>query len=527
MKKLFAFLFCLAMASLLHAQHCDSINDHFIEGYSLQPEFVIQLADGNLLVRALQDTVISSYQSEPSLVKFYKVSRHGLTILDSVTYNNTEGYDILMARIHDDSNPVYAQYCNLLAQNLIDDENCKTDLKLSFFDDDLVFNDDMEITVALSDTIVPIGGHVGSIMIDSNNDLILQYCIPSRDEVYFERFGLDGTLKHRTIIPRSIMPVLSLLEFSGFQIHGFKQSHEHPAKYILYGVTNQANPALSSFVSYELDSLFNIVNTLTIPPTSSSTYPYIHNIRDRNEMIGLNDGSVMVVRDVRWTDDQQATGIAKYDANGNLLKTVWFDSTDVPTHWAPNGFDDYHGIGLLNDNLGHVFVAFHCVVDSMENVAVIKLDEELNIIWEHYGMHVKQPVIYHRDAYERYGLNLLDHGGAVVFGYNYGRSPQYNFLPYSLFMMLVDDENVGTSETANLFRPYRLFPNPVKDQLHLHYSPDVTPKRVELYDIQGRLISIQSSNLEHINVEQLPTGTYMLHVVMKDGKSYSDKVVKQ
>lgn len=536
MKKTFAFLFCLAMTSLLHAQHCDSINDHVVEGYSLEPVFVIQMADGNLLARVWQDTVISNTESEPSLVKFYKISRHGLTFLDSVTYENPKKNDILMARIHDDGNPVYAQYCNVLANYLVDRENCKTDLKLSFFDDDAVFNNDMDITVPLVDTIIDIWPYIGYGLLDSNNDLILQYNVPSRDSVYFDRFGLDGTLKHRTVIPRSTLPVYTIYDLTGFFVYGLRQYQESPARYMMYGSYDDQPASFISqqrdFVGYEFDSLFNIINWYNIPPTNPSVYPYIHNTRFRTVMTVLDDGSFLLVRDVRWSSDQQGTGIAKYDANGNLIKTVWFDSTDVPTHYYPSGWDNYDGIDLQKDGQGHVYVAFQCVADSVENVVISKLDEDLNIIWERYGMHIKQPVTYHRYACHEFGgMKLLDQGGAVVFGYNYGRftpaTPNGSTMPYGLFMMLVDDENAGITETANLFRPYRLFPNPVKDQLHLHYSPDVTPEQVELYDIQGRLVSIQSSNLENINVEQLPTGTYTLHVVMKDGKSYSDKVVKQ
>lgn len=75
--------------------------------------------------------------------------------------------------------------------------------------------------------------------------------------------------------------------------------------------------------------------------------------------------------------------------------------------------------------------------------------------------------------------------------------------------------------------PYRLFPNPVKDHVYLRYSPDVTPCQAEIYDLQGRLVGIQGVNLENIDMSKLPAGTYTLRVIMDDGKTYADKVVKQ
>ena len=516
------------MCGWLHAQHCDSINNHRIEGYSLEPEFAIQLADGNILLRAWQDTVING-QPHPAFIKFYKISRFGGRILDSVTYENHEKNDILMTRIRNSGNPAYEQYPNILVKSLVDNENCKTDLNLSFFNDDAIFNEDMEITVPLADTLVDFYYYISTSLLDGNNDLIIQYNIPSRDSVYFDRFGLDGTLKHRTIISRSVLPVYTVYDWDGFFIHGLKQSHESPSKYVMYGSFDPQPASFlewkREFVSYEFDSLFNIVNTFTIPPTNLNTYPFFSNISFRNGMVVLEDGTSLVVRDVRWTNNLEGTGIRKYDANGNLLKSVWFDSTIPPTSYGST-WDDYLGIGLEKDDQGNVFCAFQCMVDNMMTVVVIKLDEDLNIIWERYGMHMKTPLGFHRYAWEWCGLNVLDQGGAVVFGYNYAYNNEQTY-PFGLFMMLVDDNETATHETTRMLRPYIFFPNPGKDLLHLHYSPDVTPRQVTLYDLQGRMLYTQSNDLENIRMGQLPAGTYTLRITMEDGKVYSDRVVKQ
>ncbi|MBQ6305190.1 MAG: T9SS type A sorting domain-containing protein, partial [Bacteroidales bacterium] len=76
-------------------------------------------------------------------------------------------------------------------------------------------------------------------------------------------------------------------------------------------------------------------------------------------------------------------------------------------------------------------------------------------------------------------------------------------------------------------RPFTYYPNPAKEQLHMQFSPDVQPKQIELYDLQGRLVRTQSKAFESIDMSQLPAGTYTLRVTMEDGKTYSDKVVKE
>ena len=101
--------------------------------------------------------------------------------------------------------------------------------------------------------------------------------------------------------------------------------------------------------------------------------------------------------------------------------------------------------------------------------------------------------------------------------------------PYS-FELVEDTELVayfsetGLNEMEQLFK---VFPNPAQDQLRLQYSPDVQPTRVELYDLQGRLVRSQGSAFETFDLGPLPAGTYTLRVTMEDGQVFSDKVVKE
>lgn len=89
------------------------------------------------------------------------------------------------------------------------------------------------------------------------------------------------------------------------------------------------------------------------------------------------------------------------------------------------------------------------------------------------------------------------------------------------------DGSLSVPEMQEFVRPYAFYPNPVKAQLLMQFSPDVQPTQVELYDLQGRLVRTQSKAFESIDMSQLPAGTYTLRVTMEDGKTYSDKVVKE
>ena len=92
---------------------------------------------------------------------------------------------------------------------------------------------------------------------------------------------------------------------------------------------------------------------------------------------------------------------------------------------------------------------------------------------------------------------------------------------------MLADGTVGCQETGIQIRPYLFYPNPTQDELHLQFSPDVTPKTIELYDLQGRMVRSQSKGLENLNMVGLPAGTYTMRVMLEDGKVFSDKVVKE
>ena len=85
-------------------------------------------------------------------------------------------------------------------------------------------------------------------------------------------------------------------------------------------------------------------------------------------------------------------------------------------------------------------------------------------------------------------------------------------------------QEVDELETNNVVA---VFPNPVGDCLDIQFSPDVNPTRVELYDVQGRLVLSQESNLKSVSTANLPAGVYSVKVTLSNGKSYSDTVIKK
>ncbi|MBR4146960.1 MAG: T9SS type A sorting domain-containing protein [Bacteroidales bacterium] len=496
----------IAVPGVSHAQHCDSIINHLSGPFYTVGEYVIQLEDGSLLCRAIVDSLTpwpSSMPVKPYGCKYYKITRHGATIVDSLFVEDDNVRSKLLAHLHPCSDTLLER-TNVLVEYNMDTLNQRTDLSITFFDDNLNFSAE-KLIVPLSDTIVATNGMNASFLLDSNNDIITEYNIWPRHESHFARIGLDGTIKCEKVYPDSIVPITSLMYWEPC---GLRQISESPRKYAFYGRLED-----EAFKCFELDSLFNILSVFNLPDRPKMFAP-----TGTCGMVNFGEEGVVVMQEQKKHSNQMGSiGVAQCDVNGNVLKT-WFSPVLVS---ATGSYNYYYGIDLKNDHDGNLYFAAGTlwVACGQEICCIAKLDKDLNVIYERYYTH---PVF----SPEPFGMIVLDGGGMCLYGDMFER---YSGNPYlsGLFMLVFDDDGVSVSETEGVVRPYCLFPNPVSDQLSIHFSPDVSPDQVELYDLQGRLLFTQRKNLESINMEGLPSGTYSLRVVMHDGNTYSEKVVKQ
>ena len=163
--------------------------------------------------------------------------------------------------------------------------------------------------------------------------------------------------------------------------------------------------------------------------------------------------------------------------------------------------------------------------ESNESVTVVKMDTDLNVEWKRLCKTADIIPSYPFELSAVYEDDTNEEKGIVWSGYawkadNIDKSGLLHFF-------LNHDGTVGTNEGGIEVRPYTYYPNPAQDRLRLQYSPDVQPKLVELYDLQGRLVRTQRQGLESLDMSQLPTGIYTMRVTMEDGQTFSDKVVKE
>ena len=153
------------------------------------------------------------------------------------------------------------------------------------------------------------------------------------------------------------------------------------------------------------------------------------------------------------------------------------------------------------------------------HLIVTKTDIDLNIVWQ-------KRYLKGGTAFLGYTSLATSDGGYIVTGTHYDMTGNYC---YDVFVLKINpDGSVGTDEiSVEDVRPYTFIPNPAHDHVSFQYSNDVNPAQIEVYDLQGRLLHKQCNDLEQLQLQSLTVGQYLIKITMKDGRLYTDKVVKE
>jgi hypothetical protein len=288
-------------------------------------------------------------------------------------------------------------------------------------------------------------------------------------------------------------------------------------------------------IVYVADSLFHR-NTVIISSILSeeAIYPAFSAVEclDFNydtEIIPIGGDDILVaskyvsttIPHLSQIDDEYGVAVAKYDIR-TMQKKGYVVFNDYP------GGDDNQaacmGLKMMTD--GTVYFMYKEQGYPAQSVVIVKMDTDLNVEWKRV---IKTEDINMRAPMWHSLLFLNENGQDEEQGIAWagdGRKAG-NDQDGIVCFFLNHDGTVGTNEIGIEVRPYAFYPNPVKEQLRMEFSPDVQPAKVELYDLQGRLLRTQDKAFESIDMSRLPSGTYTMRVTLEDEKVYSDKVVKE
>ena len=490
------FLLCLVSLTASHAQTVDSVICN-MGAYYGQVTSLFQLDDGNVVASSiLQEYVGPNGLSNPVPVGtvLHKMTKNGSIVTDSAVFR----YNQLPTQyIFKDPNGDK----NILAELGNSDDMTHGFFRIRHFDDDLVFDSLNDFCITLHDKAI--SSFFPGTLLNPYGDLVLTYCTYDGnriDSVYFALVSLDGSIKQRKRFAEEEMPFFN----HSFGPRLFSQS---PLRYYCWGTCRNATPITNvSLQCFVLDSLFEMERHYVI----NENLPYLHfHHWWREKFLSLNGEEFVIACGYDTWKDEEGILLRKYDKDSNLLKEVLL----------PNGQGQAiqpMPVGLERGNDGSIFLAYITPFPFLENqIVVMKMDENLETIWQRYCLGD-----IHRQMELGQMIVLDDNSVAIAAG---TRDPD----PYSLVYLIVHDDYDAIEEQGMAVRPYAYWPNPAQDELHLQYSPDVTPRSIELYDLQGRLVRSQRNGLESLDLQGLAPGTYTMRVTLENGKAFSDKVVKE
>ena len=405
-----------------------------------------------------------------------------------------------------------------------------TNLHIAHFpDDDFIGNPSEDVVVPLCDEEILIFTNL--YMIDCRGDIICKYHTNLTDTTYqahIARYSLDGTLKYNAPLPDN--------QLFNFNVGVFS---EQPLKYYQWDGSDNL-----SF--YVLDSLFQQENCYVINKGFLQGYDplLVHfdfsNNLYWNQTFVITEGEDVLVA-ARYSDYSNGPSCPFYEFLETGVAVARYNLRTMQQK-ALVMFNDYLGpesnvqpLGFFKSSEGAVFFVYRESVwdehgfELPTPITAVKMDSDLNVLWKRYvdlpKDHELSSVdgsVMEKDGDDRIKITVACHCTQID-----KSTMPYLYKEGLLYFFLADDGTVGTNEIGIEVRPYAFYPNPVKQQLRMEFSPDVQPAKVELYDLQGCLVRTLSKAFESIDMSQLPTGTYTMRVILEDGKVYSDKVVKE
>lgn len=508
MKKLAIKLtFVLLALSVLKAgsQTMDSVPGHSLGRHWAQTSTISQMADGGLLGGTL---LVDGPSSRLGYV-LHKVAVEGMAITDTlfIPYPMQLPWHLTARDPQGEGNILVELSTNWA------DTSCH--LKIFRFDDDLCIDSANQIIVPLGDFHV--SSAVDGLLLDPLGDLIVNYQEQDFAGHYFARIGTDGTVKKR-------IRTTDIVANHGMEAGPVVFSKD-PLLYCYWGSYTNEDYTMDLNM-YVLDTAFNVTNSYNMPinyseQTSGGTEYYDLELGAlEHSFLGWDNGDFVVARRYQtWTyspNPEYGVVLMKYDSDFNLLKTrripvlPFIDSWNFPS--LP--------IGLQRSADGNLFLAYYSHNWEYRRVSVVKLDPDLNIIWQRFCLDPGFNRNYAR-------MIVLDNNAVAVMGINQIMNSDYTLHHTEVFYVIVNDDYDGIEKQDIVFRPYTFYPNPVKDLLRMEFSPDVQPVQIELYDLQGRLVGTQRNGPESVDMSRLPAGAYMMRVTLEDGKTFVDKVVKE
>lgn len=102
----------------------------------------------------------------------------------------------------------------------------------------------------------------------------------------------------------------------------------------------------------------------------------------------------------------------------------------------------------------------------------------------------------------------------------------FNVTPNTTLHM-VEGAHLGTNEIQNAQELFTVYPNPTNDVINFKFNKNFTPIEAKLYETSGRIVLQTKIEKNSISIKEVNAGNYLLILIDKNGKTYSQKVIKK
>ena len=440
----------------------------------------------------------------------YKTDPQSLTVIDSVFFETDNAYEEYYRNV------LFAQHPNgtgYVIAKLSQSKNDEIWLRISTVNVMGKLNTSREDIMVLLDNAPYY--HLLDIMMEGEY-IVLCY---DTNELTPKtvRVSLDGTICENAAYE-------NLFLLNGVS-HGFSVFNDSPREYSILDWTVCEND--TCLVYHVIDSLFALKESFTMDSHVGDIYHIqpgsTNNSFKPIDILPLDDGTfIQAMQFERHNITKNGACLLKFDKTTHeCMADVQFES--FPIYSDPMRIGYPIGMTLsLDDNIYFAYRTNNNVIGGSATtkgwLGIVKLDKDLNIIWQRYCLGSWTTTGGYRHDFCSVSLT---EDGFLVGGMIYGANDR-------LFLLYVHDGDINSvTDTELPIRPYAFYPNPAQNQLHLQYSPDVKPAKIELYDLQGRLVRSQRHSLESVKMQGLSAGQYLIMVTLEDGKAFFDKVIKE
>lgn len=374
-----------------------------------------------------------------------------------------------------------------------------------FFDDDLNLTDVVDTQILLENTTIS----TFNILLNDNNELV--FCVRNSAENNYVFFLMDiyGDLKYVKHTDISTEEY----EIASNSVFMYDEENSY------YGCLLKKIRLEDSFIVetgkltiFILDDEFNRINEKSFYEFKVPSYAFKIKLEptiNSPQTIKLSDGGFALISKCLH-NGKSSLVILKMDKDLNIIGHSFlsaFNTMSLYTQFHP----------IIECKGGSLYALWQQGDDSNVIYSMIsRFDKDLNLQWE---------IKYEDEEVYLFPIicssNVMENGNLVACGVEFGTYHDYAPVCYIF-------QHDGTSVTENhKFRPYSFYPNPAKDNISIRFSPDVSCEKVEIYGLDGKLYHEQNFNVNSVDVSNLSSGVYMMKVLLDNGQSYIEKIVKE